>query len=172
MPDELVVTKTDNSERTYRMGDTVEWTITVTNIYDETKTLTVTEAEGMTIVGAVPATLTAGQTVQIRVQHVVTAADVAAESIRNDVTVKIGDLEKKGDDTVETEPIGIEITAATDSKVYDGEALTNDGYELTGGKLNTGDRIDKVTVRAARRWWARAGTPRAAHGSRTLTAPM
>ena len=45
------------SDNTYKMGDTVEWTITVTNIYDETKTLTVTEAEGMEIVGNVPATL-------------------------------------------------------------------------------------------------------------------
>jgi hypothetical protein len=48
----------------------------------------------------------------------------------------------------ETAPTGvaIQITAASDSKAYDGEALTNDGYELTGGTLNEGDTIVSVTV--------------------------
>ena len=71
---------------------------------------------------------------------------MAAGSIRNEVTVKIGDLEKKGEDTVETEPIAITITASSDTKVYDGTALTNAGYDLTAGSLNRGDRIDTVTV--------------------------
>ncbi len=146
VPDDKVVTKTDGTEKTYKLGDTVEWTITVTNIYDETKTLTVTETAGMTIVGDVPATLTAGQTIEIKVQHVVTSADVVAESITNEVTVKLGDLEKKGDDTVETEPIEIQITAASDKKVYDAEPLTNNGYELTSGTLAAGNEIDSVTV--------------------------
>ena len=149
VPDKLVVTKDDGSEEAYQMGDTVEWTITVKNIYDETKTLTVTEAEGMKIVGNVPKTLNAGQEITIKVQHVVTAADVAAKNIRNEVTVKIGDLEKKGEDTVDTEPIRLTITAATDTKVYDGTALTNAGYELSAGTLNKGDRIASVTVTGA-----------------------
>jgi hypothetical protein len=56
----------------------------------------------MNIIGEVPGTLEAGQTVEIRVQHVVTAADAANGTVRNEVTAKIGDLEKKGEDTVET----------------------------------------------------------------------
>ena len=40
----------------------------------------------------------------------------------------------------------IEITAASDEKVYDGTELTNAGYELTGGALEAGDYIDSVTV--------------------------
>ena len=146
VPDELVVTKSDNSDKTYKIGEVVAWTITITNIYDEEKTLTVTEAAGMNIVSDVPATLKAGQTVEIKVQHVVTAADVAAKSIKNEVIVKIGDLEKTGDDTVETEPIEITITAASGNKVYDGTALTNSGYALSSGTLAAGDKIDSVKV--------------------------
>jgi hypothetical protein len=128
------------------MGDTVTWTVNVKNIYDETKTLTVTEAPGMTIVGTVPATLTAGQEIQIRVQHVVTAADAAAGNIKNEVTVKIGDLEKKGEDTVTTAQIPITVTAASATKEYDGTALTNDGYTLTSGLLSNGHTIQSITV--------------------------
>lgn len=146
VPDDKVVTKTDNSDKTYKLGETIEWTVKVKNIYDAEKSLTVTEAEGMTIVDTVPATLKAGEEIAIRVRHVVTAADVAAGNIRNEVAVKIGDLEKKGDDTVETEPIQITITAASASKVYDGTVLTNNGYEVTSGALNTGDKFDSVTV--------------------------
>ena len=110
VPDNLVVTKTSEDGATYGLGDTVEWTVTVTNIYDEEKTLTVTEAAGMTIVGTVPETLAAGEKITIKVQHVVTEADILAGSIKNEVTVKIGDLEKKGDDTVDTEDKNSHLT--------------------------------------------------------------
>ncbi len=105
-----------------------------------------TEAEGMTIVSDVPETLKAGEEIEIKVQHIVTVADIEAGKITNNVTVKLGDLEKPGTDEVETEPIAIEITAASDQKVYDAEALTNDGYELTKGELAEGNKIDSVKV--------------------------
>ncbi|MBR0514889.1 MAG: MucBP domain-containing protein, partial [Clostridia bacterium] len=146
VPDELVVTKDDGSDEAYKLGDTVVWTVTVKNIYNEVKSLTVTEAEGMEIEDEVPQTLDAGQQITITVKHVVTAADVAAKSIKNEVTVQIGDLEKKGEDTVATDPIAIEITANSASKVYDGKALTDSGYKLTSGTLNTGNTIESVTV--------------------------
>ena len=146
IPDNLVVTKEDNSGNTYHVGDTIEWTIWIKNVYDEEKTLTVTEAEGMTIVGTVPETLAAGEEITITVQHVVTVEDVTAESVSNEVTVQIGDIEKKGDDEVETEQIEITITADSDSKLYDGTELTNEGYALTAGELAEGNSIDSVTV--------------------------
>jgi uncharacterized repeat protein (TIGR01451 family) len=40
----------------------------------------------------------------------------------------------------------LEITAASDSKVYDGTALTNGGYSITGGSLAAGDALDAVAV--------------------------
>ena len=118
------------------MGETVEWTVNVKNIYDDTKTLAVTEAEGMNIVGEVPATLAAGESVSIKVQHVVTAADAAVGRIQNIVNVKIGDLEKTGDDTVEIVPqvrltvnywIGTTPAADSFTNVYD----SGDEYAVT-----------------------------------------
>ena len=93
-----------------------------------------------------PETLAAGEEITITVQHVVTLADINSGKIENTVTAKLGDLEKTGDDTVDTEQIEITITAASDSKVYDGEELTNDGYELTKGELAEGNDIDSVKV--------------------------
>jgi hypothetical protein len=40
----------------------------------------------------------------------------------------------------------IEITAASDSKVYDGTPLTNDGYSITDGSLAPGHSLASVTV--------------------------
>ena len=136
VPDELVVTKTSDRGEAYKVGETVEWTITVTNIYDEEKTLTVTEAEGMNIIGEVPATLAAGETVEITVQHVVTEADAAEGTVRNEVTVKTGDLEKKGEDTVDVTSryrltvnywIGTTPAADTFTNVYN----SGDTYAVT-----------------------------------------
>ena len=151
VPDEKVVTKTHGSEaeeeeKAYHIGETVTWTVTVTNIYNEEKKLTVTEKEGMTITGNVPETLKAGETIELTVEYVVTAADVEAGSIKNEVKVKLGDLEKPGNDTVETEPIEITITADSDSKVYDGTPLTLDSWKLTSGELAQGNTINSVKV--------------------------
>ena len=132
--DDKVVTKTDGKEndgKKYHVGETIEWTIWVKNIYDAEKTLTVTETEGMTITSEVPEKLAAGKEITITVQHVVTAADVVAGSIKNEVKVKLGDLEKTGDDTVETEKIKITVTAASQTKQYDGTALTNGTFTVT-----------------------------------------
>ncbi len=146
--DEDVVNKTDNSDKAYHVGDTVEWTVTVTNIYDEEKTLTVTEAAGMTIVSPspLPEKLAAGESVEIKVEHVVTVADIKAKSIKNEVTVKLGDIEKTGDDEVPTEPIEITIKADDAKKVYDGEALTKDSWKQTAGTLAADNEIESVTV--------------------------
>ena len=151
VPSDKVVTKTDGEEndgKKYHVGDTVTWQVWVKNIYDEEKTLTVTEAEGMTITEPteLPKTLQAGEELTITVTHVVTAADVEAGKITNNVTVKLGDLEKPGDDTIETEPIEITITADSDSKVYDATPLTKDSWKQTAGELAQGDEITSVTV--------------------------
>ena len=40
----------------------------------------------------------------------------------------------------------LEITADSNSKVYDGTPLTDDGYTITSGSLASGDTLDSVTV--------------------------
>ena len=153
VPDELVVTKDDGEDdKVYHVGDTITWTIWVKNIYDEEKSLTVTDAMEGVELSEYPETLQPGEEVTITATYVVKPSDIdnsedsEPKQITNDVTVTLGELEKTGHDTVETEPIEIEITAASDSKTYDGTPLTNDGYEITKGELAEGHKIDDITV--------------------------
>ena len=60
----------------------------------------------------------------------------------DDVTGNYGITYRNG--TLTVTPKALTITAASDSKIYDGEALTNDGYENTA--LAEGDSIESVTV--------------------------
>ena len=147
--DQKVVSKTHDSSKKYYVGDTIEWTVTVTNIYNEDKTLTVTEATGMTITepSPLPTTLAAGGQVTLKVKHVVTAADVEAGTVDNTIQVKLGDLDPREDeDDVPVDKIKITIKAASDSRSYNGDALTNDGWELSSGTLIEGNEIKSVKV--------------------------
>ena len=146
VPDDKVVTKKDaNNGKIYHVGDTVTWNIQVKNIYDEKKSLTVTEKPGV-VMSSYPKELEPGEEVTIIAAYVITAGDAAAGQYKNEVAVKLGDLEKKGDDTVKTEKIAITITAGSGSKIYDGTALRVLTYNMTAGKLAKGDRINSVTV--------------------------
>ena len=162
VPDEKVVTKTDNKDDAkYHLGDTVEWTITVTNIYDEDKTLTVTEKDDVTL-GTYPTTLTPGQTITITATHVITETDILAGEYKNEVTAKLGDLEKEGDDTVVTEDKDghLTITKVTTSEPENGESYalgetitykitaTNDG-NLTITDITVKDELVNKTWKIA-----------------------
>ena len=162
VPDEKVVTKTDNKDDAkYHLGDTVEWTITVTNIYDEDKTLTVTEKDDVTL-GTYPTTLTPGQTITITATHVITETDILAGEYKNEVTAKLGDREKEGDDTVVTEDKDghLTITKVTTSEPENGESYalgetitykitaTNDG-NLTITDITVKDELVNKTWKIA-----------------------
>ncbi|MGI6164285.1 MAG: S-layer homology domain-containing protein, partial [Bacillota bacterium] len=54
--------------------------------------------------------------------------------------------DRTGSGTVEITARPIEITAASDTKTYDGTALSNSDYSLTGGSLPEADRLMSVTV--------------------------
>ena len=79
---EKVVKKTDAAEGevTYKVGDTVTWKIWIKNIYDEEKTLVVTEKEGVEL-SKYPETLKPGEEITITATHVITGADAAAGEI-------------------------------------------------------------------------------------------
>ncbi len=87
---ETVVKKTHTAEgeeeKTYQIGDTIEYTITVTNLYSEPKNITIVEQEGVTITGDsefkdVPA----GEIVTTTATHVVTEDDIKNGSFTNTV---------------------------------------------------------------------------------------
>ena len=72
--------------RVYALGETVTFTITVTNVYDEPKTITLTEREGMTLNQSVFQNVATGASVTATVTYTVTEADVLAGVIHNQVT--------------------------------------------------------------------------------------
>jgi len=66
----------------------------------------------------------------------------------------------------------ITITAASDSKPYDGDALENDGYNITTGTLAEDQTLDDVTVTGSQRSRAVATTWRAMRSSKMQPATM
>ena len=104
-----VVTKT-HEDKQYGLGDTIEFTINVTNIYDETKTITVVEQSGVIITEkSVFENVQPGETVTTTAEYVVTETDLLAGSFTNNVTAQF-EGEKVFENTDEAddleEPIG------------------------------------------------------------------
>ncbi|MDY2838418.1 MAG: hypothetical protein SOT60_10860, partial [Bilifractor sp.] len=93
VPSDLVVTKT-HDDKTYQIGDTIKFTIEVTNIYDDARTITLEEQEGVTFdKGESSVTfenVAPGETRSAVVTHVVTAADVKAGVYSNTVKAVFG----------------------------------------------------------------------------------
>ena len=129
-----------------KLGDAVTLTVKATNIYAEAQTITLSEIEGVTLAQSVFENVSGGASVETTATYTIQVKDVTAGSFTNTVTATLGEIEKEASATVETGTIALEITAASDRKVYDGEALTNAGYELTDGELASGDEIESVTV--------------------------
>lgn len=82
-----VVIKTHDESRTYLAGETVEFTIRVTNIYSEPKTITLREIPGVSFAGkSVFEEVKPGRIVEAIASHTVTEADVERGSFVNTVT--------------------------------------------------------------------------------------
>ena len=82
-----VVTKT-HDDREYRRGDTITFTITAVNIYNEAKTITITEQAGVTITGdSVFENVQPGDMVETTATYEVTDADIVRGSFSNTVSV-------------------------------------------------------------------------------------
>ena len=102
-PNDVIVKTHENKE--YGLGDTVEFTITATNIYDEAKTMTITEMEGVTITGeSVFENVEPGATVTTTATYTVTEDDILAGSFTNEVTVSF----EGGKDFTNEDPVEIE----------------------------------------------------------------
>ena len=83
-----VVTKT-HEDKTYQIGDSIEFTINVTNIYDDVRTIILQEQDGVTFEdGADSVTfenVKPGDTISAKAVHVVTAVDIEAGEYSNTV---------------------------------------------------------------------------------------
>ena len=110
----LVVKKNDEQADgyEYKLGETVRFTISVTNIYDETKNVTITELAGVVIEGAeagtpnvlVKTNVAPGETVTATATYTITEEDVANGFFRNTVKAAFdGGKTFENEKTVDTE---------------------------------------------------------------------
>ena len=121
-----VVTKT-HEDKTYGLGDTIVFNIEVTNIYNEAKTITISEQEGVTITGqSVFENVAPGEKVTTTAEYVVTEADLLAGTFTNKVTASFdGGKDFENTDTVddfEDTNGHLTITKDTTSTPANGEA--------------------------------------------------
>ena len=82
----------------YEAGEVVTFTVTVTNIYDQTKTITLNEIDGVTLEQAVFEGVEPGETVSTTATYTITEADVIAGEFVNTVTASFSDEESTFED--------------------------------------------------------------------------
>ena len=153
-----VVSKT-HEDKEYGLGDTVTFTLTATNIYDDPRTITFEELEGVEIEQAVFENVEPGATVTTTATYTVTEADILAGEFKNTVTVKIGDADPyTKDDIVDIEDKNPHITvtktvtstatsyAAGDTIEYKIVAENDGNLTLTDVKVTDALTGDEWTV--------------------------
>ena len=134
---DLVVVKT-HEEGTYGLGETVEFAITATNIYDGARTMTFVEQDGVEITGqATFENVEPGATVSTTARYTVTEGDILAGGFTNTVTVSFEggkDFEGNDDVVVDDPETHLTVTKVTTSQPFEGNAYTLDEtitYEVT-----------------------------------------
>ena len=148
---DLVVVKT-HEEGTYGLGETVEFAITATNIYDDARTMTFVEQDGVEITGqATFENVEPGATVSTTARYAVTEGDILAGGFTNIVTVSFEggkDFEGNDDVVVDDPETHLTVTKVTTSQPFEGNAYTLDetiAYEVT--VTNDGNlTVEGVTV--------------------------
>ena len=137
VPDGLVVTKTAD-DKEYKLGETVTFKITATNIYNEAKTIKLTEIEGVTLAKDTFENVEAGGKIETTATYKITEADIVKGSFKNTVTATIDQLSKKADAAVKTEKANPHLTV---------EKTTTSTAEAEDGKYALGEKITyKITV--------------------------
>ena len=123
---ENVVTKTHIPKDTgYNVGETVTFTVSVKNIYNVPKTITLTEkanvkfsnGESVIVFKDVPA----GKTVKTEATYTITSNDILAGVFRNTVTAIFGNKSWKATDDVTTAKLDTTLNVTKTSNVPDGQ---------------------------------------------------
>lgn len=146
-----VVTKThDPAHGEYVLNEEVTFTIQVTNIYNEVKTITLTETPGVTFENGsnvlVMDNVAPGEVRTVTATYRITEADLREGSFVNHVRADFSDEDHpfNAEDTVETEPAvpGLAITKTLDSTTLPQRGYFNVGEtaEFTITVTNTGNQ--------------------------------
>ena len=123
---ENVVTKTHiPKDMGYNLGETVTFTISVKNIYNTPKTITLTEkenvkfsnGESVIVFNDVPA----GETVTAEATYTITSADILEGVFHNTVTATFGDKSWDAKDEVETAKLDTTLNVTKTSDVPEGQ---------------------------------------------------
>ena len=129
----LVINKT-HEDGTYALGDTVDFTLTATNVYGEARTMTFVEQEGVEIIGqTVFENVAPGTTVSTTARYTVTEADILAGGFTNTATVTFeGGKAFDGKDDVVVEKVenALEVTKTIGSTPADGVSF-NEGETVS-----------------------------------------
>mgnify|MGYP002336658549 CR=1 FL=1 len=129
----LVINKT-HEDGTYALGDTVDFTLTATNVYGEARTMTFVEQEGVEIIGqTVFENVEPGTTVSTTARYTVTEADILAGGFTNTATVTFeGGKAFDGKDDVVVEKVenALEVTKTIGSAPADGVSF-NEGETVS-----------------------------------------
>ena len=116
-----VITKTHEG-KVYNLNDKVDFEITVTNIYDEQKEVTLEERQGVTFEGQQgKKTLAPGEKWTIQATYTITSADILAGSFTNTVKAIFGDKSWTAEDTVATAELNTALNVTKTSNVKDGQ---------------------------------------------------
>ena len=129
----LVINKT-HEDGTYALGDTVDFTLTATNVYNEARTMTFVEQEGVEIIGqTVFENVEPGTTVSTTARYTVTEADILAGGFTNTAIVTFeGGKAFDGKDDVVVEKVenALEVTKTIGSAPADGVSF-NEGETVS-----------------------------------------
>lgn len=140
--DQYVVTKAHTGNG-YNLGETVTFDITATNIYNETKTITLREIAGVTLAQSAFTDVPAGETVRTTATYTITEADILAGEFVNTVTATFDVKSFQSTDTVTTAATNahLTITKTTTSTPANGtayalgETITYDITVLNDGNV-------------------------------------
>ena len=130
--DDFVITKT-HTAGTYKLGDTITFKISVTNIYNATKTITLNEQAGVTFENgktSMTLELAAGETRTVEAKYVLTEADIVYGTFTNTVTASVGDKTFTAKDTVSATEIADANPYLKITKVVESEDSTEDSTKI------------------------------------------
>ena len=137
--DDKVVTKSHDAKE-YKLGDTIHFEIKIKNIYDEVKTLKVTELPGVKITSDIPETLSAGEEITLKATYIVTEEEIKSQQFKNKVDVSLGKTYKGTDEVPEPEiddaKPKLKITKTAEQKEYKlGDTITYKIHAKNTGNL-------------------------------------
>jgi uncharacterized repeat protein (TIGR01451 family) len=135
--DDLVVTKSVDGKK-YALGETVTFTITATNIYEDARTITLEEIDGVTLAQSVFKDVEGGKSIETTATYTITEADILNGSFKNTVTAKVGNIEKTAPAVAKTEDKNGHLTI---DKVTTSKAASADGKYALGEEITY-----KITV--------------------------